>query len=81
MTTSDDVLKALSRVEDPDLHRDIVSLGFIKNLKIDGGRVSFEINLTTPACPVRDQMQEQAQRIVEGLPGVALGPQHSRSPG
>ena len=48
--------------KDPDLHKDIVELGFVKNLKIDGGRVAFTIELTTPACPVKDLMRDQAQR-------------------
>src|SRR4030095_3773751 len=48
----------------PDLNRDIVSLGFIKELKIDGGRVAFTIELTTPACPVKDQMRDQARAAV-----------------
>ena len=43
------VLEALKVVRDPDLQRDIVSLGFIKDLTIDGGRVAFTIELTTPA--------------------------------
>src|SRR5213083_384772 len=64
------VLDALKFVRDPDLHRDIVSLGFIKNLSIDGGRVAFSIELTTPACPVKDQMREQARALVAALPGV-----------
>src|SRR3989337_2724327 len=64
------VLAALAVVKDPDLHRDIVSLKFIKNLRIDGGRVAFAIELTTPACPVKDQMREQARAGVAGLPGV-----------
>ena len=64
------VLDALKGVIDPDLRRDIVSLGFIKNLVIDGGRVSFAIELTTPACPVKDQMKAQAEELVRGLPGV-----------
>ena len=58
------VLEALKVVTDPDLGRDIVSLGFIKNLAIDDGRVSFTIELTTPACPVKDQMRDQAQAAV-----------------
>ncbi len=65
------VLDALKVVRDPDLNRDIVSLGFIKDLKIDGGRVAFTIELTTPACPVKDQMREQATAAVRALPGVA----------
>jgi ATP-binding protein involved in chromosome partitioning len=64
------VLEALKSVRDPDLNRDIVSLKFIKNLKIDGGAVSFAIELTTPACPVKDQMRDQAQALVSAIPGV-----------
>src|SRR5471032_1684079 len=64
------VLEALKIVRDPDLQRDIVSLGFIKDLKIDGGRVAFTIELTTPACPVKDQLREQAHAAVMAVPGV-----------
>jgi ATP-binding protein involved in chromosome partitioning len=64
------VLDALKVVRDPDLNRDIVSLGFIKDLKIDGGRVAFTIELTTPACPVKDQMRDQARAAVMQLAGV-----------
>ena len=46
----------LAEYMDPDLRRDIVSLGFVKNLTIDGGTVAFDIELTTPACPVKDKM-------------------------
>jgi ATP-binding protein involved in chromosome partitioning len=65
------VLEALKVVQDPDLHRDIVSLGFIKDLKVDGGQVAFTIELTTPACPVKDQMRDQARAAVLRVPGVA----------
>src|SRR5256886_4036998 len=68
--TDDQVLGALKQVQDPDLRKDIVSLGFIRNLKIDAGKVSFDLNLTTPACPVKDQMRDQAVALVKGLPGV-----------
>lgn len=64
------VLDALRAVRDPDLHRDIVTLGFVKKLAIDGGRVSFTIELTTPACPVKDQMRDQARAAVLAVPGV-----------
>src|SRR3569832_1425609 len=64
------VLDALKVVRDPDLNRDIVSLGFIKDLQISGGRVAFTIELTTPACPVKDQMRDQARAAVLLLPGV-----------
>jgi ATP-binding protein involved in chromosome partitioning len=65
------VLDALKIVRDPDLQRDIVSLGFIKDLHIDNGRVAFTIELTTPACPVKDQMRDQARAAVMQLPGVS----------
>jgi len=87
------VLDALKIVSDPDLRRDIVSLGFVKNLKVDQGRVSFTIELTTPACPVKDQMRDQARAAVMALPEVAsvdvqmsakvreaAGPDGTRSP-
>src|SRR5256885_10000118 len=64
------VLDALKVVQDPDLHRDIVSLGFIKDLNINAGKVSFSIELTTPACPVKDLMRDQARAAVLALPGV-----------
>ena len=64
------VLEALKVVTDPDLHRDIVSLGFIKNLVVDGGDVRFTIELTTPACPVKDQLRDQARAAVSRVPGV-----------
>jgi ATP-binding protein involved in chromosome partitioning len=65
------VLEALRVVRDPDLQRDIVSLGFVKDLKVEGDRVAFTIELTTPACPVKDQMRDQARAAVMQLPGVA----------
>ena len=58
------VFDALRSVKDPDLHRDIVALGFVKDLQIDGGRVAFTIELTTPACPVKDAMRDQARAAV-----------------
>src|SRR3954452_2355463 len=64
------VLAALKVVRDPDLQRDIVSLGFIKDLSIQDGRVAFTIELTTPACPVKEQLRDQARAAVMQLPGV-----------
>jgi ATP-binding protein involved in chromosome partitioning len=66
----DSVLNALRVVIDPDLRKDIVSLGFVKDLAIDGGRVAFAIELTTPACPVKDQMRDQAVAAVRAIGGV-----------
>jgi ATP-binding protein involved in chromosome partitioning len=70
MPATDSVLNALRVVVDPDIRKDIVSLGFVKDLAIDGSRVSFTIELTTPACPVKDQLREQAAAAVRALPGV-----------
>jgi ATP-binding protein involved in chromosome partitioning len=69
--TESAVLDALRSVHDPDLRRDIVALKFVKDLRIDGGRVSFTIELTTPAGPVKDQMRDQARDLVAALPGVS----------
>jgi ATP-binding protein involved in chromosome partitioning len=66
----DAVLNALRGVVDPDIRRDIVSLGFVKDLSIDDGRVGFTIELTTPACPVKDQLRDQAAAAVRMLEGV-----------
>ena len=64
------VLEALRQIKDPDLHKDIVTLGFIRDLKIETGLVSFRIVLTTPACPVKAEMESAARELVAALPGV-----------
>lgn len=69
--TEQQVLDALRQIIDPDLKKDIVTLGFIRDLKIDGGDVAFRIVLTTPACPVKDEMEADAQTLVGVLDGVA----------
>jgi len=65
-----DILKALSVIIDPDFNRDIVSLGFVKNIQMNGGQVAFDIELTTPACPVKSEFQKKAEEIVGKLAGV-----------
>ena len=64
------ILDNLRQIKDPDLHKDIVTLGFIRDLKIHGGDVAFRIVLTTPACPVKAEMESAAKEIVGSLPGV-----------
>lgn len=64
------ILDGLRQIQDPDLHKDIVTLGFIKDLRIEGGSVSFRIVLTTPACPVKAEMESAAKEIVGSIPGV-----------
>ena len=69
-----DVLQALTTVRDPDLNRDIVSLGFVKELEVTDSRVSFTLQLTTPACPVREQLAAHAKEAVQalGVPDVQV---------
>ncbi len=64
------VLRALSKVQDPELRRDLVSLGMVKDIEIQGGRVSFTVELTTPACPLRGQIEGDVREVLLGLPGI-----------
>src|SRR5256884_6728355 len=69
--SSQQVLDALGRIKDPDLGRDVVSLGMIKELDVSPqGKVSFPFELTTPACPVRARFKSQAEDAVGEIPGV-----------
>jgi ATP-binding protein involved in chromosome partitioning len=65
-----EVMSALSRVIEPELHRDLVSLNMIKDLKIDGNDVAFAIELTTPACPLKDVMERAARAELKKIPGL-----------
>ncbi len=58
------VLDALRVVRDPDLHRDIVTLDFVKEVVVDGSAISVKIELTTPACPVRDELKSASERAI-----------------
>jgi len=64
------VLAALSTVEDPELRRDIVTLGMVRDLQVSGGKVAFRFVLTTPACPMRSELQRRAEEAVRTVPGV-----------
>jgi ATP-binding protein involved in chromosome partitioning len=68
--SEESVLAALSKVQEPELHRDLVSLNMIHDLKIESGQVSFTIVLTTPACPLKTQIEREAKHAVASLPGV-----------
>ncbi len=68
--TEADVIRALSTVNDPEIHRDLVSLGMVRDIAIDGGHVTFTVVLTTPACPLRNQIEEDCRRAVGAIPGV-----------
>ncbi|MEY4167358.1 MAG: hypothetical protein RIR52_1182 [Acidobacteriota bacterium] len=70
LVSEDQVRQALRAVKDPDLHKDIVTLNMIRDVAICGGIVSFRFVLTTPACPVRDQLKFEAEKAVMAIPGV-----------
>jgi Mrp family chromosome partitioning ATPase/DUF971 family protein len=71
MTTLDaQILSQLSQIQDPDLDQDIVSLGFVKNLTVADGIASFTLELTTPACPVKDLFKTQAEDLVGAIEGI-----------
>lgn len=70
MITSQDVLNALSTVQDPELHRDLVSLKMIENVEINDSKVKFKLVLTTPACPLRGKIEHEAKEAVLKLNGI-----------
>ena len=64
------VLEVLKTVQDPELHRDLVSLGMVEKIAVDGGTVHLTINLTTPACPMKAQIEADVRRAVRTVPEV-----------
>jgi ATP-binding protein involved in chromosome partitioning len=70
LPTPGDVIKALSSVKDPELGRDLVSLRMVDSVAVDDGRVTFTLNLTTPACPLRTRLEDAAREAVKSIPGV-----------
>lgn len=67
----DEVLAALEQVHDPELHASIVRLGMVKNLVVEGGNVGLTVELTTPACPLKETIENDIRSALEGVPGVA----------
>ena len=66
------IVAALSTVNDPELHQDLVSLNMIKDIVIEGGHVTFTVVLTTPACPLKHVIQEDCERAINhAVPGVS----------
>ncbi|MBI3739610.1 MAG: Mrp/NBP35 family ATP-binding protein [Chloroflexi bacterium] len=68
--TKESILAALSKVQEPELHQDLVTLNMIRDLEISGDKVSFVVMLTTPACPLRGQIEKEARQAVLAVPGV-----------
>jgi len=65
-----DVMAAMSTVMDPDLNVDVVRAGMVKDVKISGSAVSLRIDLTTPACPLKDKIKADAEAALKAIPGV-----------
>lgn len=64
------VLAALSKVQEPELHKDLVTLNMIRDLVIEAGKVSLTVVLTTPACPLRGRIEKEVRQAVLAVPGV-----------
>ena len=70
--TDAEVLAALGGVRDPELHRDLVSLGMVRGVAVAGHEVRVALTLTTPACPFRERIVEEVRGALQRLPGVAV---------
>src|SRR5271169_6257499 len=70
MVTKEEVSDALRSVTDPELHKDLVALNMVRDILVEGDRVSFTLNLTTPACPLRSRIEHEAREAVASLKGV-----------
>ena len=68
--TKEAVLKALGTVQEPDLGQDLVTLNMIRNLEIDGGKVTFTVMLTTPACPLKGKLEADCRAALKTVEGV-----------
>jgi ATP-binding protein involved in chromosome partitioning len=68
--TREAVMAALSKVQEPELHKDLVTLNMIRDLSIENGKVAFTVVLTTPACPLRGRIEKEARQAVMAVPGV-----------
>lgn len=72
MITPEIILRALSTVQEPDLKKDLVSLGMIKDIKIDGQHVSFTVVLTTPACPLKELIRKSCEEAIHSIVDASL---------
>jgi len=70
MPTPDDVLNALRGVQEPELHKDLVTLNMVRDVRVTGGAVRFDLVLTTPACPLKDKIRADIEAALRALPGV-----------
>jgi ATP-binding protein involved in chromosome partitioning len=70
MVGIDDVLNKLTTVIDPDLKKDIVSMGMIKDLELNSGNLKFTLELTTPACPFNEEIEQDVRKAIDELDGI-----------
>ena len=70
MVQKEDVLNALRQVQEPELHKDLVTLNMVRDLVVEGGEVRFTLMLTTPACPLKDKMKQESEEAARSVPGV-----------
>jgi ATP-binding protein involved in chromosome partitioning len=68
--SQDQVLGALKTVQEPELHQDLVTLNMVKDIQVEDSKVAFTVTLTTPACPLRHQIEDEARAAVMKVPGV-----------
>jgi len=68
--TKEAVLAALSNVQEPELHKDLVTLNMIQDVRIEGDTVGFTVMLTTPACPLKGRIENESRAAVMAIPGV-----------
>lgn len=66
----DDVIKVLATVQEPELHKDLVTLKMIRDVQVNQNDVSFTIVLTTPACPLRSQIEQETRKALSQIPGI-----------
>ncbi|HET8946365.1 MAG TPA: iron-sulfur cluster assembly protein, partial [Candidatus Polarisedimenticolia bacterium] len=66
----DQVLAALRTVQDPELHVDLVTLGLVEGLTVEGDTATLTVNLTTPGCPLKGQIEKEVRAAVLQVPGV-----------
>ncbi len=70
MVGVDQVLEKLATVVDPDLKKDIVSMGMIKDLELNSGDLKFTLELTTPACPFNDEIEADVRKAIDDIDGI-----------
>lgn len=70
MVTKEQVIEQLREVQDPELHKDLVTLNMVKDVVISKGNVHVHVELTTPACPLKDRIAQDVRAAVGGLEGV-----------